>query len=121
MRLVHADVVLIAVEALAVLLGPPRILVFLGILGGRLLPILGRLAGLDLVVLVPAIALLGRRYDARIDDLAATRNVALGLEVLAEAAEQLVDQPRLGKSLPKQPDGRRIRHRVLETQGRESA
>src|SRR5258708_27418075 len=98
------------------LLGRPRILVLLGILGGRLLPILWRLAGLDLVVLVPAVALLGCRYDAGIDDLATTRDVALGLEVLAEAAEQLVDQARLGKRLAEQPDGRRIRHRVLEAQ-----
>ena len=76
-------------------------LFFWAFLAGRLLPILGRLAGLDLVVLVPAIALLGCRYDAGTDDLAATRIVALGLEVLAEATEQLVDQPRLSKSLPK--------------------
>src|SRR3990172_11536264 len=43
-RLVHADVVLVAVEAVAVLLGPARILVFLCVLGGVLLPILPRFA-----------------------------------------------------------------------------
>src|SRR5947207_15565865 len=51
-RLVDADVVLVAVEALTVLLGPARILVLLRVLGGFLLPILRRFAGLDSLVLV---------------------------------------------------------------------
>src|SRR5215211_74716 len=51
-QLVHADVVLVAVEALTVLLGPARMLVFLGVFGGFLLPLLRRLAGLDRLVLV---------------------------------------------------------------------
>src|SRR5262249_27068295 len=46
-RLVHAEVVLVAVEALIVPLRPARVLVLLGILGGLLFPSLGRLAGLD--------------------------------------------------------------------------
>src|ERR1700674_4884098 len=87
-QLVHADVVLVAVEALATLLGPARILVLLGVLGRFLLPLLRRLSGLDAIVLVLRVALLGRRHDGRVDDLAAPRNVALGLQVLAEAVKQ---------------------------------
>jgi hypothetical protein len=42
--------------------------------------------------------------------------VALRFKVLADAPEQLVDPAHLGKILAEQPDGRRIRHRVLKTQ-----
>src|SRR6516165_6501229 len=45
-------VVLVAVEALIVPLRPARVLVLLGILGGLLFPSLGRLAGLDRLVLL---------------------------------------------------------------------
>src|SRR6266478_2641143 len=45
-RLVHADMVLVAVEALVVLLRPARVRVLLRILGRLLLPSLRRLAGL---------------------------------------------------------------------------
>src|SRR5947207_2558372 len=44
-RLVHAEVVLVAEEARIVLLRPARVLVLLVILGGLLLPSLRRLAG----------------------------------------------------------------------------
>src|ERR1700682_4248545 len=52
---VDANMVLVAVEAVVVLLGPARILVFLGILGRLLLPALRRLAGLDRLILTPAV------------------------------------------------------------------
>src|ERR1700749_3888851 len=55
----HTRVVLVAVEALAVLLGPARVLVFLPVLRRVLLPRLRRLASLHLVILIAAIALLG--------------------------------------------------------------
>src|SRR5207248_11136349 len=58
-RLVHAEVVLVAEEARIVLLRPARVLVLLGILGGLLLPSLRRLAGLDRLVLLLRDALLG--------------------------------------------------------------
>src|SRR5512139_1846795 len=45
-RVVHADMVLVAVEALVVLLRPARVLILLGILGRVLLPSLWPLAGL---------------------------------------------------------------------------
>src|SRR5215470_6487065 len=74
-QLVHGiriHVVLVAVEALAVLLGPARVLVFLPVFRRVLLPRLRRLASLHLVILVAAIALLGNRYDRGINHLAAT-------------------------------------------------
>src|SRR5580692_3300140 len=82
---IRIHVVFVAVEALAVLLGPARVLVFLPVFRRVLLPRLRRLASLHLVILVAAIALLGNRHDRGINHLAATRNVALGLQMLAKA------------------------------------
>src|SRR5450759_4218655 len=65
-QLVHGigiHVVLVAVEALAVLLGPARVLVFLPVFRRVLLPRLRRLAGLHVVILFAAIALFGNRHD----------------------------------------------------------
>src|SRR5262249_46177107 len=62
-RLVHAEVVLVAEEARIVLLRPARVLVLLGILGGLLLPSLRRLAGLDRLVLLLRVALPGHRHN----------------------------------------------------------
>src|ERR1700748_2354215 len=59
-------VVLVAVEALAVLLGPARVLVFLPVFRRVLLPSLRRLASLHLLILVPTITLLGNRNNRRI-------------------------------------------------------
>src|SRR5260370_20785698 len=115
-RLVHAEMVLVAVEAFVVPLRPARVLVLLGILGGLLLPSLRRLAGLDRLVLLLRVALLGHRHNRGVNDLAAARNVALGLEMLAEAREQLVDQPGLRQRLAKQPDRGGIRYWLLEFQ-----
>src|SRR5467141_3762978 len=115
-RLVHADMVLVAVEALVVLLRPARVRVLLRILGRLLLPSLRCLAGLDRLVLLLRVALLGHRHNRGVNDLAAARNVARGLEMLAEALEQLVDQPGLRQRLAKQPDRGGIRHRLLEFQ-----
>src|SRR5262245_63366605 len=98
-RLLHAEVVLVAVEALIVPLRPARVLVLLGILGGLLLPSVGRLASLDRLVLLLGVTLLGHRHNCGVNDLSAARNVALGLEMPAEAFEQLVDQPGLRQRL----------------------
>src|SRR5690348_5605319 len=103
-RLVHAEVVLVAEEARIVLLRPARVLVLLGILGGLLLPSLRRLAGLDRLVLLLRVALLGHRHNRGVNNLAAARNIALSLKMLAEALKQLVDQPGLRQRLAKQPD-----------------
>src|SRR5580700_9384161 len=56
---IRIHVVLVAVEALAMLLGPARILVFLPVFRRALLPRLRRLADLHVVILVAAIALFG--------------------------------------------------------------
>src|SRR5258708_12929000 len=58
-RLVHADMVLVAIEVLVVPLRPARVLVLLGILGGLLLPSPRRLACLDPLFFRPRVALLG--------------------------------------------------------------
>src|SRR5215813_3936886 len=100
---IRIHVVLVAVEALAVLLGPARVLVFLPVFRGVLLPRIRCLASLHLVILVAAIALLGNRYDRGINHLAATRNVALGLQMLAKARKQLFNQTGLRKRLSEQP------------------
>src|SRR2546421_1510372 len=113
-RFVHAEVVLVAEEARIALLRPARVLVLLGILGGLLLPSLRRLAGLDRLVLLLRVALLGHRHNRGVNDLAAAP--ALSLKMLAEALKQLVDQPGLRQRLAKQPDRGGIRHRVLELQ-----
>src|SRR5881392_2355518 len=111
-RLVHAEVV----EALVVLLRPARVLVLLCILGRLLLPSLRRLAGPDRLVLLLRVALPGHRHNRGVNNLAAARNIALSLKMLAEALKQLVDQPGLRQRLTKQPDRGGIRHRVLELQ-----
>src|SRR5438067_3098316 len=116
MRLVHAEGVLVAEEARIVLLRPARVLVLLGILGGLLLPSLRRLAGPDRLVLLLRVALPGHRHNRGVNNLAAARNIALSLKMLAEALKQLVDQPGLRQRLTKQPDRGGIRHRVLELQ-----
>src|SRR5881227_2371417 len=87
-RLVHADMVLVAVEALVVPLRPACVVVLMGILGRLLLPSLRRLAGLDRLVLLLRVALLGHRHNRGVNDLAAARNVARGFQMLAKALEQ---------------------------------
>src|ERR1700683_4541379 len=55
---IHIHVVLVAIEALTVLLGPARILVFLPVFRRVLLPFLRGLADLHSLILFTAIALL---------------------------------------------------------------
>src|SRR6516165_1595840 len=112
---IRIHVVLVAVEALAVLLGPARVLVFLPVLRRVLLPRLRRLASLHLVILIAAIVLLGNRYDRGINHLAATRNVALGLQMLAKALKQLFNLTGPRKRLPEQPQ-RPVRKAVLDAE-----
>src|SRR5664279_1991693 len=92
---IRIHVVLVAVEALTVFLGPACILVFLPVFRGLLLPFLWCLAGLHGVILLAAITLLGNRLDRGINHLAATGNVVLRLQMPAKALEQLLDQPGL--------------------------
>src|SRR5580704_2134701 len=117
---IRIDVVLVAEKALAVLLGPTRILVFLSVLGRVLLPLLRSLAGLHGLILFAAVALLGYRHDRGIDHLAATRNVALRLQMPAKELEQSLDQTGLRQRLTKQPQRRAIRNAVLEAKPQKS-
>ena len=111
---VGVDVVLVAEEAFAVLLGPARVLVLLPVFRGFLRPVLGRLAGLDRFVLVARVALLGHRHDRGVDHLPAARDIALGLQMLAEALEQRLDQPGFRKLLAEQPQRRAVGNAVLD-------
>src|ERR1700726_975426 len=115
---IRVHVILVAVETLAVLLGPARVLVLLPVFRRVLLPRLRRLAGLHVVILVTAIALFGNRHDGGINHLAAARNVALRLQMLAKALEQLLNQTGLRKRLSEQPQGL---HRRSEGAGRRTA
>src|SRR5947207_15436326 len=86
-------------EALTVLLRPACILVFLPVLGRLLLPIVGRLAALDGLVLLARVTLSGHRYDGGIDDLPTASNVPLRAEMLVKAIEKRLDQASLGELL----------------------
>src|SRR3954469_4892412 len=109
-------VVLVAVEALAVLLGPARILVFLPVFCRVLLPSLGRFAALYVLILVPAIPLLGNRNDRGINHLTAARNVAFRFQMLAKALEQLLNQTSLRKRFAEQPQCRAVRNAILDAE-----
>src|SRR5512144_2223411 len=111
---IHIHVILVAEEALAVLLGPAGILVFLPALGRRLLPTLRRLAGLNRVVLLARVARSGHRHEGGIADLPAASDVALRAEMPVEAIEQLFDPAGLGQLLAKQPQRRAVGDAVLD-------
>src|ERR1039457_1021821 len=110
---IRIHVVLVAVEALTVLLGPARILVFLPVFRAVLLPFLWCLAGLHGLVLFAAITLLRDRHDRGINHLAATCNVALRLQMPAKALEQLLNQPSLPQRLTEQPQRRAVGNAIL--------
>src|SRR6476469_9049332 len=57
-RAVHVHVVLVAKEAATVLLRPARVFIFLAVLGRIPLPLRGRIAALDCLVLLARVALL---------------------------------------------------------------
>src|ERR1700691_3770924 len=116
---IRIHVVLVAVEALAVLLGPARILVLLPVFRRVLLPSLRRLAGFHVLILVAAVTLLGNRHDRGINHLPAARNVALRLQMLAKAREQLLNQTGLCKCLPEQPQRRAVRNAILDAKPQE--
>ncbi len=84
---VHVDMVLVAVMAPAVLLGPPRLDILLAPLCRLILPAFRRLASLYPRVLLAAVALFGHRHDRGVDDLAAHRQIALILQVAIERLE----------------------------------
>src|ERR1700719_2178149 len=56
------------------------------------------------------------RHDGGINHLAAARNVALRLQMLAKALEQLLNQTGLRKRLSEQPQRRAVRNAVLDAE-----
>ena len=102
--------------ALAVLLRPAGIHVFLRPLGGLVGPVLGHLAVLDGLVFLARVVIARHRHDGRIEDLPAPRDIALARQIAVELAEQLLDQTRLRQPLAIEPDRLGVRHPVLETQ-----
>src|SRR3954462_9733144 len=74
---VRVHMVLVAEEAAAMLLGPARIAVLLPHFGGLLLPPRGCAPSLQLGVLVTTVPLRRPQHDTGVDDLPATRHVAL--------------------------------------------
>ena len=92
---VHVDVVLVAVMRLSVLarrensppdcflilLAPARVYVLLAALGGLVGPALRHVAALDRLVLVPGIVVARHRYDGRIQNLTAPRDVSLPRQI----------------------------------------
>jgi hypothetical protein len=78
---VDADVVFVAVEALVILLGPAR--PYPSVRSCRIFfPPLRRLTRFDRLALFPGVVLLGRADDSGIDNLPATGDIALRIEVL---------------------------------------
>src|SRR4249920_2661287 len=108
--------VLVSIEALTVLLGPARILVFLPVFRRIFLPGRGCLAGLHILIFVPAITLLGYRNDRRINHLAAASGVALRFQMLAKTLEQFLNETGLRKRLPEQPKRLAVGNAVLDAE-----
>src|SRR5262249_4280414 len=79
---VAVDVGLVAVEALLGLFGSASVLILLRVLSGLFFPPLRRFARFDRCVLFPGVVLLGRVDDGGIDNLPATGDVPLRIEVL---------------------------------------
>src|SRR4029453_1212087 len=75
---VRVHMILVAEEAAAMLLGPARIAVLLPHFAGLLLPRRWCAPSLQLGVLVATVPLRRHRHDTGVDDLPATRHVALG-------------------------------------------
>src|SRR5262249_7042847 len=68
----------------------------------------------------PPACLLGRTDNGGDDDLAPTRDVALGIEMAMEAVEQRLDQTGLGQRLPKQPHRGRIWYRTFQAKAQKA-
>src|SRR5215813_543611 len=104
----------LARDRTAMLLHPARIAILLPHFGELLLPPRWCAPSLQLGVLVTTVPLRRHRHNTGVDDLPATRHVALGRKMLVEAVKQLFDQPGLGKLLAEQPKRRGVRNAVLD-------
>jgi len=111
--LVDVDVILVAVVALAMLLGPAGIEVFLAFLVRLVFPRFGYLALLDLLVLLAPVSISRHVHQAGIDDLTAFGQKAGLPQLPIKSIEQLFHQPMTGQLLPEQPEGLGIRYAIL--------
>src|SRR6476620_2097087 len=93
---------------------PARVAILLSELRGLVFPVRGNATFTERLLLLLCVALLRRRDDRGIDNLAAHRQEARSPQKLVEAPEQGVDSTGSLQSLPECPDrigiGNRIRH-----------
>ena len=97
---------------------PPRIRVLLRRLGRLIGPDLGRALARPLLVI--AVALLGRRYQRRIDDLPAHRQIAAPAQLAIEGGKQIIPRPGPDQTLARAPYGVAVRRRRTEIEAQEA-
>ena len=117
---IGAGMVLVPVKGLAALLRPPRVHVLLRKLAGLLRPPGRRLAGLDLGVLLPSIALTGHFHHARVHDHHGLRAHTFRRQLRGELIEQPLCNPGGGQRLPEAPHRGEVRNLVAEPQAQEA-
>lgn len=118
--LVDVDVVVVTVVALAVLLGPACILIFLSLHVGYVVPAFRCLAFLNLLVLVPRTVVLQHIDQAGINDLATSRYQAGLLQFLVKTPKQFLDQTVTRQLLAEQPKRLGIEYRIFRRQLQEA-
>ena len=82
--------------------------------------LMSALAGLDRLLLVPGVPLLGRRYQRAVHELARHGDVPGRPDRCVEPPEQTVDRTRPGQPLPEHPDRLRVRHPITQPKTQES-
>lgn len=100
--------------------GPARVAILLPQLCRPLRPRVRNLVRLDVGLLGVGVALLWRRHDGGVHDLAAHREVAGPGEVLVEQREQVLDRLRLREVFAEQPDRLGVGNPVTKAQPEEA-
>jgi len=116
---IHDNMILVAEKALAVLLRPASIRIFLALL--VLSPVNGDFTGLDLLVFLTTVALLGYIYDAGINNLPFPRLETIRPEMVVKFLKQRLNNVRLYQVFPEPPDRCRIRHFAAQMQSEKAA
>jgi len=116
---IYDNMVLVAEKALAVLLRPAGIRIFLTLL--VLSPVSGNFTGFDPLVFLTAVALLWYIHDAGIDDLTFPRFETIGPKMVVKFLEQRLNNVRRYQIFPEPPDGRCIRHFAAQMQPEKAA
>lgn len=109
---INLDVVLVAIEVHLVLLRPAGITIFLSQLVRFLFPGFRGFSFLGLLVLVPAIVLLGHFNKRGIDYLTVFCEDTLVIKSLIESVEESLDGFFLDKDFAELPDGFAVRYTV---------